>query len=241
MTLNPVYSLVSWVLLRWHQLFTALGLTPGGGLNWALSIVALVVTARLLLVRVFLRQVRHQRAMQRIQPEITALRAKYRHDKAELQRQLLTLQRAEGVNALSGCLPLLLQVPVFLGLYHVLRHLSAAAGRARLLGAPLAATFRDSAGTLHQLGGSPGLTRLVILALLLVSAAAAVATQVLVRAGAPVPPAGTAATIQKAMLYLVPAGVLVSGLVVNLPLGVLLYWCTSNLWTLGQQAVIQRS
>jgi YidC/Oxa1 family membrane protein insertase len=66
------------------------------------------------------------------------------------------------------------------------------------------------------------------------------ATQLLVRASATVPPEGTAATVQKLMLYVIPVGVLASGLLFNFPLGVLLYWFTSNLWTLGQQAYIGR-
>jgi YidC/Oxa1 family membrane protein insertase len=88
--------------------------------------------------------------------------------------------------------------------------------------------------------GDPGTTRWVILVLLVVSAAATVGTQLLVRANATVQPEGTAATIQRVMLYVIPVGVLASGLLFNFPLGVLLYWFTSNLWTLGQQAYIVR-
>jgi len=80
----------------------------------------------------------------------------------------------------------------------------------------------------------------VLVVLLIVSAAATMATQLLVRASATTTPEGTAATVQRLMMWVIPFGVLASGLLFNFPLGVLLYWFTSNLWTLGQQAYIVR-
>ena len=106
---------------------------PGAasGLNWALSIVFLVITARVLLFRLFVKQVHYQRNMQEMQPKIQKLREKYKDDRAELQRQMMKLQQEEGFNPLTGCLPMFLQIPVFLGLYHVLRHLSNSSPRSR--------------------------------------------------------------------------------------------------------------
>lgn len=266
--LNFLYVAVSWVLLRWHQLFSAIGLNPDGGLAWALSIVFLVITARVLLFRLFVKQVHYTRNMQKMQPKIKKLKEKYPNDRAELNRQMMAMQQEEGFNPLAGCLPMFLQIPVFLGLYHVLRHVSnsvtlcensskskllelytfsgghggetCSAARANLFGAPLAASFRDNAAKVHLLGGDLGSTRWVILPLLLISALATVGTQLLVRASATTAPEGTAATVQRLMMYVIPVGVLASGLLFNFPLGVLLYWFTSNLWTLGQQAYIVR-
>src|SRR5882757_4222481 len=220
MHLNFLYIPVSWVLLRWHQLLSGIGLDPDSGLVWALSIVLLVVTARLLLFPAFVKQVHAQRQLQKLQPRIKELRETHRDDRAELNRQLRKLQD-EGYNPLAGCLPMLVQIPVFLGLYHVLRHLSnsaalcngratsrllelytfsggptgetCSAAKANLFGAPLAASFRDGAARIHALGGDLSSTRWVIVALLL-----------------------------------------------GFPLGVLLYWFTSNLWTLAQHAYIIR-
>ena len=259
---NFLYTAVSWVLLQWHHLFSAIGLSKTSGLNWALSIVFLVITARLLLVRLFIKQVHYQRHMMVMQPKIKALQDKYKGDRAELQRQMMKLQQEEGFNPLAGCLPMFLQIPVFLGLFHVLRHLSNSvdrpltdkhmslysftptetldAARAVLFNAPLAASFHDSSAVIHKMGGNPGTTRWVILVLLVVSAAATVGTQMLARANAVTTPEGTAATIQRVMIVVIPVGVLASGLLFNFPLGVLLYWFTSNLWTLGQQAYIVR-
>ncbi len=263
--LDFLYIAVSWVLLLWHDLFTSLGFSETSGVGWALSIVFLVITARVLMFRLFVKQVHYTRNMQRIQPKIQKIREKYKDDRAEMNRQMMALQQAEGFNPLSGCLPMLLQIPVFLGLYHVLRHVANSAGlcrlgsdssllslytftrqetcdaaQAKIFGAPLAASFHDSNKDILLLGGDPSSTRIVLVVLLVISAAATFCTQLLARANAVTPPEGTAATVQKLMLYVIPIGVLASGLLFNFPLGVLLYWFTNNLWTLGQQAYIIR-
>jgi YidC/Oxa1 family membrane protein insertase len=264
--LDFLYIAVSWVLLRWHDLFTAIGFSETSGFGWALSIVFLVITARVLLFRLFIKQVHYTRNMQKMQPKIQKLREKHKNDRAALNREMMALQQEEGFNPLSGCLPMLLQFPVFIGLYHVLRHIAAAssatyqlhhpknltlytfsrsetidAARAKIFGAPLAASFHDSSKVIHDLlGGDPTSTRVVLPILLVISSAATYGTQLLVRRSATTTPEGTAATVQKLMLYLIPVGTLASGLLFNFPLGVLLYWFTSNLWTLGQQAYIIR-
>jgi YidC/Oxa1 family membrane protein insertase len=258
--LDFLYTAVSWVLLRWHQLFTAMGLNENSGLNWALSIVFLVITARLLMFRFFVKQVHYQRKMQQMQPRIQKLREKYKNDRQAMQQEMMKLQQEEGFNPISGCLPMLLQIPIFIALYHVLRHLANSvhlppgdpkltlysfteaetysAARAKLFGAPLAASLRDGADKIKELGGDVTSTRVVIIVLVLVSAAATYLTQILVRRGQAAPPEGTAAMVQRLMLYFIPVSVLFSGLI--FPLGVLLYWFTSNTWTLGQQAYINK-
>jgi YidC/Oxa1 family membrane protein insertase len=271
--LDILYTAVSWALLRWHDLFNAIGINKDSGINWTLSIVALVMTARLLLFRFFVKQVHYQRHMQDMQPKMAQIKAKYKDDKQAQQREMMKLQQEEGFNPITGCLPMFLQIPVFISLFHVLRHLSnsvkiadriasgqavstsdlaklklytftqsetISGAKANLFKAPLAASFHDSSAVIKALGGDVSATRWVILPLLLISAAATFATQLMVKSNATVVAEGTAATIQKAMLYLIPVGVLASGLLFNFPLGVLLYWFTSNLWTLGQQAYIIR-
>lgn len=260
--LNFLYYAVSWVLLRWHDLMNLLGLDPAGGLNWGLSIVLLVVTARLLLFRLFVKQVHHQRRMQELQPKFTAIREKYKNDKAAQQREMMALQQAEGFNMLAGCLPLVAQLPVFIGLLHVLRHLATAsnpgypdrlktlygftalqtnqAAHAKIFGAPLSAQFQNTGGIIGRLGGDLSTTRVVITVVLVVSALATFLTQRQVMARGATTAEGTAALVQKAMLYLVPVGVLASGFIFNFPLGVLLYWLTSNVWTMAQQFYINK-
>src|SRR3954468_14273907 len=253
-------------MVRWRALFSGIGVSQDW--SWALSIVFLVIPARLLLFRLFIKQVHYTRNMQRMQPKIQKLREKHKDDRSELNRQMMKLQQDEGFNPLSGCLPMFLQIPVFLGLYHVLRHLSntnslckphgsgtsellslytfsssetCQASQAKIFQAPLAASFHDSSKFISDnLGGDPTSTRWVLIVLLVISAAATLATQLLVRASATTTPEGTAATIQRLMMWVIPIGVLASGLLFNFPLGVLLYWFTSNLWTLAQQGYIIR-
>ncbi|MEO9258808.1 MAG: membrane protein insertase YidC, partial [Jatrophihabitantaceae bacterium] len=258
--LDFLYTAVSWVLLRWYQLFTALGMSKTGGLTWALSIIMLVVTARLLLFRFFVKQVHYQRRMQEMQPKIKKLQDKHKGDRATLQREMMALQQAEGFNPISGCLPMFLQIPIFIALFHVLKHMSNSVGlaagnakltlygfteqqtvdaaHAKLFKAPLAASLHESATKIHQLGGDTATTRIVTLLLVLVSAAATLITQRSVIANQTTAPEGQAAMIQKLMMFGIPVSVVFSGFI--FPLGVLLYWFTSNLWTMLQQFYIFR-
>jgi YidC/Oxa1 family membrane protein insertase len=266
MSLDFLYIAVSWVLLRWHQVFTFLGLSEGSGLNWALSIMFLVITARLLMFRFFIKQVHYQRNMQAMQPRLQEIRKKYKDDRQAQQREIMKLQQEEGFNPLAGCLPMLLQIPIFISLYHVLRHLSNSVGlcdaqqftneklslytfsaketcsaaTAKLFGgAPLAGSLRDSTFTIEKvLGGNITTMRVVTIVLVVISAAATFETQRLVKAGNPTPPEGTAATVQKLMFVGIPVSVLFSGLF--FPLGVLIYWFTSNIWTMAQQLYINK-
>jgi YidC/Oxa1 family membrane protein insertase len=263
-----LYTAVSWVLLRWHELFSWMGLDPAGGVNWALSIIFLVVTARLLLFRLFVKQVKYQRNMQRIQPQLQKIREKYKNDRPAMQREMMALQQKEGFNPLAGCLPMLLQIPIFISLFHVLRHVSNSArlcdsnspadqsnplltlysftheqtcnaAQAKLFGAPLAGSLRDSTYKIvNVLGGDVTSTRVVTIVLVLISAAATLVTQLLVAHAATTVPTGTAATVQKLMKVFIPISVLFSG--VFFPLGVLLYWFTSNVWTMLQQLYINK-
>lgn len=256
--LDFLYTAVSWVLLRWYQLFTVLGMSKTSGLTWALSIIMLVVTARLIMFRFFVKQVHYQRRMQEMQPKIKKLQEKHKGDRAALNREMMALQQAEGFNPISGCLPMFLQIPVFIALFHVLKHMSNSvnlkpgsrgltlysfteqqthdAAHAKLFGAPLAASLRESSGKISDLGGHVGTTRTVIIFLVLISAAATFITQRAVIRNATTPAEGQAAMIQKLMQVGIPISVLFSGVI--FPLGVLLYWFTSNLWTMGQQFYI---
>jgi YidC/Oxa1 family membrane protein insertase len=262
--LNFLYTAISWVLLQWHHLFNAIGLDPASGINWALSIVFLVITARVLLFRLFIKQVKYQRQMTALQPEIKKIQQKYKNDRQAQQQAMMKLQQEHGFNPLSGCLPLLVQMPIFIALFHVLRHLSNSldactsnptssqltlygftstetcnAAQAKLFGgAPLAAKLFEPAETLKAMGGERGVTVVTILVLVLISAVATFSTQKFARAANPVQPEGQAAMIANLMQYLIPLGTLGSGLF--FPLGVLLYWFTSNTWTLAQQVYVNK-
>jgi YidC/Oxa1 family membrane protein insertase len=251
--LDWLYTAISWVLEKWHALFSTF-LDPAGGITWALSIVFLVVTIRLLLFRLFIRQVKSQRAMQEIQPEIQKLRKQYGSDRQGFSQAVMALQKERGVNPLAGCLPLLPQIPVFISLFHVLRRLKpGAAGlygwsydltqqaaSAKLFGvAPISASLTMQEPKKSAVLGIPGVTQAgittvaVVLIIIMVVTSYYTQRQIMKRSG---PVEGQAAMVQKLMLYGMPLGLLVSSSL--FPIGVLLYWFTNNLWTLGQQFYI---
>ena len=121
--LDRLYTAIAWVLKQWHTLLSSF-LDPASGISWALSIVLLVATIRVLLIPLFVRQVKSQRVMRSLQPELAELKNRYGADMHSYGQAAVALQRERGVNPLAGCLPMLLQVPVFIALLHVLRRLA---------------------------------------------------------------------------------------------------------------------
>jgi YidC/Oxa1 family membrane protein insertase len=249
--LDWMYTAISWVMKTWHSLFSNF-LDPAGGLSWALSIVFLVITIRVLLFRLFVKQVKSQRAMQEIQPEIQKLRKQYGSDKQGFSTAMMALQKERGVNPLAGCLPLLPQIPVFIALFHVLRRLTPTseglyswsteltqqAAVAKLFGAPISSSFNMQEPKQSEILAIPASytdIRIVCVVLIVIMCATTFFTQKQIqkRSG---PVEGQAATVQKLLLYGMPISLLVSGFF--FPVGVLLYWFTNNLWTLGQQFYI---
>jgi YidC/Oxa1 family membrane protein insertase len=250
-----MYTAIAWVMKTWHSLFANF-LDPAGGLSWALAIVFLVVTIRVLLFRLFVKQVKSQRAMQEIQPEIAKLRKEYGADKQGFSQAMMALQKERGVNPLAGCLPLLPQIPVFISLFHVLRRLTPTseglyswstelthmAATAKLFGAPISSSFNMKEPKQSQIlaltGGSYTNIRIVCAVLIVIMCCTTFFTQKQIqkRSG---PVEGQAAMVQKLLLYGMPVSLLVSGFF--FPVGVLIYWFTNNLWTLGQQFYILKA
>jgi YidC/Oxa1 family membrane protein insertase len=253
--LDWLYTAIAWVMKQWHALFSTF-LDPAAGITWALSIVFLVVTIRILLFRLFVKQVKSQRAMQELQPEIQKLRKQYGADKQGFSTAMMALQKERGVNPLAGCLPILPQIPVFIALFHVLRRLAPGkeglyswdetltdqASTAQLFGAPISSSFNMTGAKEQAILGLEGVTylniRIVAFALIVIMCATTFFTQkqIMKRSG---PVEGQAAMVQKLLLYGMPLSLFVSGFF--FPIGVLLYWFTNNLWTLGQQFYILKA
>jgi YidC/Oxa1 family membrane protein insertase len=251
--LNFIYYPVSFILWVWHKAF---GFVFGesSGIAWALAVVFLVFTLRAVLYKPFVHQVRSMRKMQEFQPEIAKLRKKYANDKQKQTEEMQRLQREHGVNPLGGCLPILAQVPVFIGLFHVLREFKPgktenyffdAAGNASfidasLFGAKLGAWVTQGDATLRAMGTSIPQMLIVMIPLMIaagifthITARHSVARQTAAQGENP-----QTAIMNKLMLYVFPIGVVVGA--PFLPLAVLLYWVANNLWTLGQQHVVYR-
>jgi YidC/Oxa1 family membrane protein insertase len=248
--LNWVYTAIAFVMKEWHALFSTF-LDPDSGITWALSIVFLVITARIVLFRFFIKQVKSQRAMQEIQPEIQKLKAQYGSDRQGFSQAVMALQKERGVNPLAGCLPIVPQIPIFIGLLHVLRRLAPgkpglyswtsdltdSASRAKLFGAPISSSFNMDGSketAILQIATYTNI-RIVAFVLIVIMCITTYTTQRQIqrRSG---PVEGQAAMVQKLMLYGVPVSLFVSGFF--FPIGVLIYWMTNNLWTLGQQFYI---
>jgi YidC/Oxa1 family membrane protein insertase len=246
---SVIYSLISAVLLFWHSAWDALLGDPHSlstDWAWVLGIVFLVLTVRVALFPLFLRQVRSQQALQRLQPRFQALRAKHQGDPQSLQRELTEMYQQEKVSPFGAFLPMLIQFPIFIGLLHVLRHLNPAitdvatrtlygwsepqfldASGAHLFGAPIAATFQ-AGGTVQIVAG--------VLILAMITTTFLTTRMSILKAGWSENPQQR--TVQKIMLYGIPLSLLVSGLI--FPVGVILYWTTQNVFALGQQIWLNR-
>jgi YidC/Oxa1 family membrane protein insertase len=249
--LNPIYDAVAWVLKQIYGFLSPL-LGQTSGWTWALSIVILVVLMRLIMVPLFIKQMHTTRAMSALAPEMQALRKKYKNDKQTLQQETMKLYQQAGVNPLMGCLPVVLQLPMFFALFNVLRAIAGwkpphapqygltlqmveSARQAKILGVTIADKFLFT-GTVYV----PLHAKIVILLTVIVSM---VTTYLTVRqsmkrgmmpAASPDNPMGQS---QKYMMYIMPFFAL-SGLYWQF--GLVLYWVTTNLWTLGQQWVLFR-
>jgi YidC/Oxa1 family membrane protein insertase len=251
--LNFIYYPVSAIMWFWHKAFGYV-FGESSGIAWALAVVFLVFTLRALLYKPFVHQVRSMRKMQEFAPEMQKLRAKYGSDKQKLAAEMQKLQSQQGVNPLGGCLPVLVQVPVFIGLFHVLREFRPGKtenyifgarevesfNEASLFGAKLGAWVTQGEQQLQALGTSVTNMLIVMIPLMIaagvfthITARHSVARQTEAQLANP-----QSAIMNKLMLYVFPIGVVVGA--PFLPLAVLLYWVSNNLWTLGQQYVVYK-
>ncbi|GAB1688386.1 membrane protein insertase YidC [Krasilnikovia sp. M28-CT-15] len=258
MSLDWIYYAISWILLRWHDLWAAIGIPEsrvlGTNWTWVLAIVFLVVTVRVILFPVFVKQIKSQRAMQALQPKVKELQEKHKGDRETLQKEMMELYRTEKANPLMGCLPMFLQIPVFLGLFHVLRRLSPtntqpelygwtkdefyAAAKAALFNAPLPSKFGSTAEELAALGAHSATVKVVagILVLVMMTTTYLTSRQMILKTGWAEDPQQK--MIQRLMLYGIPLSLLVSGSL--FPIGVIIYWVTNNMFTLAQQQWVLR-
>jgi YidC/Oxa1 family membrane protein insertase len=261
--MEPIYNIISWVLLRWHELWDFLlpdGRFLGTTWDWVLAIVFLVVTVRIVLFPIFVKQIKSQRAMQALAPKIRELQAKHKGDQQTLREEMMKLYQTEKVNPLMGCLPMFLQIPVFFGLFHVLSYIDPlenaakgipkdlygwtpalfdSAAAADLFTAPIPATFADGAAKLAALGspGGPAVKIVAaVLVLMMMFTTFATSRQMILKTGWQAEPQQR--MIQRLMLYGIPVSLLLSGW--YFPIGVVIYWVTQNLISLAQQQWVLR-
>ena len=222
-------------------------LAPSSGPAWGLSIVLLTVCVRLLLFPLFVKQIKSQRRMQELAPKIKELQARHKGDRETLNTELMKLYKDNNANPISGCLPLILQLPVFFALFSTINEFRpgkdarfgltadqlAEGGRAKVFGAPISAAFKSGPDLLARLDGNATTVKIVAATMIVLMGATTFWTQrqMMARGGTVTDPQQQ--QIQKFMLYVLPFSFAIFGF--GFPIGVLLYWLTTNLWSMGQQ------
>ena len=250
----PLKVAVAWVMVTIHKALVLIGFPDGPGIAWVLSIIGLTIVVRLLIMPLFVKQIRASRGMQLLQPEMQALQAKYKGKKDPESRQrmneeMMALYRKHGTNPMASCLPILVQMPIFFALFRVLASLGAVAdgkyGRpsigpltqalaeqvqnSSVLGASLSSSFMDS--------GDNTQVKIVTVAMIIIMSVTQWYTMAQLTmknmSAESMNSDNPMIRSQRMMMYVMPVIFAVSG--VNFQIGVLVYWVVSNLWTMGQQ------
>jgi YidC/Oxa1 family membrane protein insertase len=244
--LSWLEDIVSWILIQFHTLFGAI-FGPSSGISWAMSIVGLVVVIRIALIPLFVRQIKSQRNLQIIQPKIKEIQQKYAGDRERQSQEMMALYKDTGTNPLASCFPILAQAPIFFALFRVLnvgvasatafgvmtQEQAQQAHDATLLGVPLYATFVHADVTPNPLA-----THILTAVLIVLMTITTFTSQrmLIVKNTAKDNPM---AQQQRILLYVFPFFFAVTG--INFPVGVLIYWLTTNLWSMGQQFWVIRN
>lgn len=249
----PIKWVIEAVLVAFHSMWTAIGLAPDDGLTWILSILGLVIVVRAALIPLFVRQIRSQRKMLEVAPELKKIQDKYKGKRDQFSREAMSretmeLYRRTGTNPFSSCLPLLLQMPIFFSLFEVLNRaannkgagigllnasLSRSFGESKLFGAPLAATI-----------GNPGSAGVEVISLgigmiaLMTASQFITQLQIMAKNISEETKASPMYRQQRILLYVLPLVFIFSG--IAFPLGVMFYWVFSNVWTMVQQFIVIR-
>ncbi|NHW48718.1 membrane protein insertase YidC [Paenarthrobacter sp. MSM-2-10-13] len=253
----PFKWLVSIIMVGFHEGLSFIGLPAANGWTWTLSIIGLVLVIRAALIPVFVKQIKAQRGMQLLQPDLKKLQTKYKGKTDQLSRQAMAqeqmaLYKKHGTNPFSACLPMLIQMPFFFALFQVLSGITAARNSGKGIGAMSAdqvVQFDESsifgaplsASLLH--GGAGGNEVAVwILSIVMIVAMTAsqfiTQKQIMAKNMSEEAMASPFMRQQKMMLYILPLVFGIGG--INFPIGVLIYWTTTNLWTMGQQFFVIR-
>ncbi|MDR2255767.1 MAG: membrane protein insertase YidC [Arthrobacter sp.] len=251
--LTPIRYIMSWLLWLFHEGFSLIGMDPNSGWTWTLAIIFVTIGVRAALIPLFARQIRAQRAMQALQPELRKLQAKYKGKKDQVSQQaMLAEQRAlfksHNTGMFSSCLPLLVQMPFFFSLYTVLSTTSKAKGNnegiaalsadhvrsfddSSIFGAKLSDTFVGTLGS-----GNTNVSVLIVAIVMIVAMVASqffTQRQLMTKNMTKEALEGPFMRQQKMMMYVLPLVFGIGG--INFPIGLLIYWTASNVWTLGQQ------
>lgn len=248
--MTPLYYITSIVLVGWHSVISTV-LPADGGASWVLSIIGLTLVIRAALIPLFVKQIKSTRNMQLIQPKVKELQKKYGHDRERLAQETMALYKDSGTNPFASCLPILVQMPIFLSLFRMLDKASRRGEGSGVLSDELAKQFGNAelfgivpiSETFWAQTSGDGSLAVIIVAIILVLAMVGTTFLTQRQLMAKNMPAdaltGPYAQQQKMLLYVLPLVFGISG--VAFPIGVLIYWTTSNVWTMGQQFYVIRN
>ncbi|ALC22093.1 membrane protein insertase YidC [Streptomyces pristinaespiralis] len=240
---------VSWIIVQFHKLYGAI-FGPDTGWAWGLSIVSLVILIRICLIPLFVKQIKSTRNMQALQPKMKAIQERYKNDRQRQSEEMMKLYKETGTNPLSSCLPILAQSPFFFALYHVLSKIASgneigvlnqslvdSARNAHIFGAPIASKFMDDPSKVEALNASLTDVRIVTAIMIILMSASQFYTQrQLMQKNVDLTVKTPYMQQQKMLMYIFPLIFAVMG--INFPVGVLVYWLTTNVWTMGQQMYV---
>ena len=252
--LYPVKWVIELILVAFHSLFTFVGMDSADGFTWVLAITGLVLVVRAALIPLFVKQIKSQRGMVLLQPELQKLQKKYkgktdRDAREAFAKEQMALYKKTGSNPLSSCLPLLAQMPIFISLFFTLndaqhnkrgvgllsQDLATSCANSEIFGAPLSATFFIPG----ENADNPLVVQIIagIMIVLMTASQFITQKQIISKNQTPANLQNSQyMQTQKIMLWLFPFMFAISG--VSFPLGVMTYWLVSNFWTMGQQFVV---
>jgi YidC/Oxa1 family membrane protein insertase len=246
----PIKWLIELILRTFHNVFSIGESVLGAGLTWVLSIVCLVLVVRAALIPVFVRQIKSQRNMMLVQPELAKLQKKYkgkqdRESREKFAKEQMELYKRTGSNPLSSCLPMLMQMPIFFSLFSVLKTASEGKPGVAFIDTAMAKTFQDATFLGAPLKDSlstattPAVYVLGITMIVLMSASQFITQKQIMAKNQNAATQNTQyMQTQRIMLYIFPVIFAISG--IAFPLGLMFYWLTSNFWTMGQQYFVIR-
>jgi YidC/Oxa1 family membrane protein insertase len=248
----PIKWVIEAILVAFHTGLTAIGMSPAAGITWILSITGLVLVVRAALIPIFVRQIKSQRRMLEVAPQLKKIQDKYKGKKDQysreaMSRETMELYKRTGTNPFSSCLPLLLQMPIFFGLFSVLNdaqhnksgvgllnaELSSQFANAEFLGAPLRLSISTAEGNVAVI------VIAAIMVVLMTGSQFITQLQIMSKNQSPEMKASPMYRQQRVLLYLLPLVFAFSGF--TFPLGVMTYWLVSNFWTMGQQFIVIRN
>ena len=258
----PIKWVIEAILVGFHTLLDGLGMDPAAGLTWVLSIVGLVLVVRAALIPIFVRQIKSQRKMLEVAPQLKKIQDKYKGKRDQfsreaMQRETMDLYKKAGTNPFASCLPLLIQMPIFFSLFSVLNESKPQADGSYKAGVGLlnqelseqfgSSSLFDIAPLRHSiqsaLAANPVETVVIVIAVVMVvlmtTSQFVTQLQIMSKNQSPEMKASPMYRQQRILLYILPLVFAFSGFA--FPIGVMFYWLTSNVWTMAQQFLVIRN